>query len=76
MEYIAVVEEEYDDNTYHSFSPEEWPDNVSQVPLTDEEKRQIGAANTAEAKCRAISDTRRYLPCHYFDYICGSSTGA
>ncbi|KAL9118960.1 MAG: hypothetical protein Q9187_004487, partial [Circinaria calcarea] len=76
MGYIAEKEENEDDGTLHSFSPEGWPDNVSQVPRTQEEKRQIAAANTPEDKCRAYSNTRRYLPCHYFDHICGSSTGA
>jgi hypothetical protein len=28
------------------------------------------------AKCMAFETSRRYLPCHYFDYIFGSSTGA
>ena len=76
MEYIAEKEEEEDDEIYHSFSPEGWPDDVSHVPLTDEERTQRNHADTAEAKCRAIHKTKRYLPCHYFDYIGGSSTGA
>ena len=76
MEYVAMVEESEDSTTYHSFSPKPWPANVSQVPLTDIEKQKRKKARDDEAKTRMLPQTRRYLPCHYFDYICGSSTGA
>ena len=76
MECIADIEETEDHEIHHSFSPANWPDDVSHVPLTEEERRRRNEANTAEAKCRAIEKTKRYLPCHYFDYIGGSSTGA
>ena len=77
MEYIAVKEEKDNDETHCSFSPEGWPENVSQVPLTEEELNEVSnASNSSKARARATSKTRRYLPCHYFDYIGGSSTGA
>ena len=66
MEYIGSEEEK--EEIYHSFYPHEWPDNVYQAPFIDEDtpKRALGE----------IPLTRRYLPCHYFDYICGSGCGA
>jgi len=76
MECIAEKEEDDDKAVHHSFWPEEWPEHVSQAPHTEEERQELGNANTKEAECRALSRDRRYLPCHYFDYICGSSTGA
>ena len=75
MEYIARKEEK-DGETYHSFSPQSWPENVSQVPLTEQENSGMKDAYSEEEKVRKLSCTRRYLPCHYFDHICGSSTGA
>lgn len=75
MGYIAEVEEE-DVTTYHSFSPQSWPRDVSQIPLTNEERNRVDEAESPEERARALPCTRRYLPCHYFDSICGSSTGA
>lgn len=80
MELIGEKEEEEEEedseNTGHSFQPESWPDNVSQIPHTREEIAQRNEAPTNEAKLRVLPKAVRYLPCHYFDYICGSSTGA
>ncbi|MCJ1398485.1 hypothetical protein MMC11_001685 [Xylographa trunciseda] len=71
-----VADEERKIGNDHSFIPEEWPENVSQIPHTESEQRDHDNATTAEAKRCVIPRSRRYLPCHYFDYICGSSTGA
>lgn len=69
--------EEEDDRVFHSFCPRPWPDELSAVHLTDEEKRRVEeAGDNAELKVREFSKARRYLPCHYFDFICGSSTGS
>lgn len=79
MEYVAEEESELDehDEVHHSFSPQAWPENVSQIPRTEEEElKRIADATTAEGKCLAMDKARRFLPCHYFDHICGSSTGA
>jgi len=80
MEYVAEREAEPDENDeshHHSFSPQAWPENVSQIPRTEEhEFNEVENAHTPEAKCLAMSKARRFLPCHYFDHICGSSTGA
>lgn len=77
MEYIADAEESNEIGTvHHSFSPQLWPDDVSQGPFTEAEKTKLEAAVEEDAKCQALSKARRYLPCHYFDFICGSSTGA
>ena len=77
MEFVAEAEEKEDeDEIYHSFSPQSWPSHVSPAPLTPEEKTRVDEADGEEAKARALPKVRRYLPCHYFDNICGSSTGA
>lgn len=77
MEFIAEEEEKEDeDETFHSFSPQSWPRDVSPAPLTAEENTRVDEAEGEEDKARALPKVRRYLPCHYFDNICGSSTGA
>lgn len=79
MEYIAVEEGglEQDVEVLHSFHPKDLPENVSQIPAhAVDERRDIREASDLDARCRAMSIARRFLPCHYFDYICGSSTGA
>ena len=80
MEFVATAEEEKHDengNVLHSFHPELWPDRVLQIPSTAvKELRDIKNARHKEGKLRAMHRARRFLPCHYFDYICGSSTGA
>ena len=76
MEFVAEAEEKCDRQIYHSFHPEPWPDNVSQIPLTHEEQERAGKANDGQHKARVLPQARRYLPCHYFDNVCGSSTGA
>ncbi|KAL9625110.1 MAG: hypothetical protein Q9160_000839 [Pyrenula sp. 1 TL-2023] len=59
----------------HSFQPEDYPENVSQT-LSQKEMQKRSSAMNDQEKLRALDDTRRYLPCHYFDFIGGSSTGA
>ena len=81
MEHIAKVEQ----NTYHelgptpvlhSFSPEPYPEDCSQEQFSREEQKAWNEAVGEDNKMRARHPTRRYLPCHYFDTICGSSTGS
>ncbi|KAL6171038.1 hypothetical protein ACJQWK_03983 [Exserohilum turcicum] len=45
-----------------SFWPDEFPPNVAQ-----REGRPV--------PYQQLSATQKYLPCHYFDFMCGSSTG-
>lgn len=71
-----IGDEEEKGGIYHSFHPQDWPENVYQAPLTEEEETATKAAYDSESKLRGLRRTRRYLPCHYFDHICGSSTGA
>lgn len=71
-----IIEEHDGRKVHHSFWPQPLPDNVSQVPMSKELRRKIDEANSPEAQQRAIPAAQRYLPCHYFDFICGSSTGA
>ena len=59
MEYVGEAEEELDSEARHSYHPESGPENVRQA-----------LSNGGQ-----IDPARRYLPCHYFDYIGGSSTG-
>lgn len=74
MYFIGVEEEE--GGCFHSFHPEECPENVFQAPLTKEEEDRMKDVYDPVVKFRELPHTRRYLPCHYFDHICGSSTGA
>lgn len=74
VDYIGAEEER--EGIHHSFHPQKWPENVYQAPLTPEEEARINEAYDPEVKTRKLPRTRRYLPCHYFDHICGSSTGA
>ena len=74
MDCIAVEEECYD--ALHSFDPLDFPLNVTQAPLTDKEKQKVRQSCGSEDLLRNVPRTRRYLPCHYFDQIGGSSTGA
>ena len=78
MGYIATEEGRLEDEeVLHSFHPRNWPDYVSQIPSNAiDEWRNINNAGDAVGRCRAMHKTRRFLPCHYFDFICGSSTGA
>lgn len=91
MELIGIEENKYESsdsgqsNTFeglHSFWPESWPgDYVSQVRLSADEIRNRDEARgeadqLAVRQLAALKAHRRYLPCHYFDFICGSSTGA
>lgn len=81
MEYIAIAEEgietqEHQTPVCSSFSPLDYPENSSLGPFSEEEDNKLGGAKGTIEKCRAREKTRRYLPCHYFDFICGSSTGA
>lgn len=91
MELIGIEEERLvNDNSMpgnpfkglHSFWPQSWPgDNISHVGLSVGEKERRNEARgegeqLAARQLAALHKTRRYLPCHYFDYICGSSTGA
>lgn len=91
MEQVAKIEEysedEDNDGDVHagpsptpivcsSFSPENYPPNVSHVPLSEEEVTKARNASDPISRDRSTQQSRRYLPCHYFDYIGGSSTGA
>jgi len=65
MDRIKFREQRFTDGTGQetpaasSFSPCDQPPNVSTIPRDPEEQE----------------DRKVFLPCHYFDYICGTSTG-
>lgn len=76
---VEPSDEENDLNGLHSFWPEEWPANVCHGPYEAEEcnrLQKVRSDSSKKAKCQAYKRSRRFLPCHYFDYIFGSSTGA
>jgi len=72
------IDEEHELYGVHSFYPEKWPENIDSGPLDVEEENERKSATPGDkyAKCMALKASRRYLPCHYFDYIIGTSTGA
>jgi hypothetical protein len=78
MEYIADAEEVFanGDSHAHSFLPMPWPSTLRLVHVTNEEKRNLKHATDELGEVAAMSKAKRYLPCHYFDCIGGSSTGA
>ena len=82
MEEIAHIEQALDENVRldegngHSFHPEKYPRYVSRDLSDDEMKRLRKGENADREDFQALNNNRRYLPCHYFDYICGSSTGS
>ena len=61
-------------NTYSSFHPLLYPESLSQYTIICG-KGSNNASDRMHA-LRKLPPARRYLPCHYFDLICGSSTGA
>ena len=78
MEYVAEAERdpkfEDEEPHDHSFVPERWPSNVTHFP-TKQEAADLEALDSHEEEYTALIHSKRYLPCHYFDYIGGSSTG-
>ena len=62
-ERMQADEEENKDNL-NSFLPEPMPEHVTQCLKTRNNKSHYEEL-----------DAQRFLPCHYFDLICGSSTG-
>ena len=76
MEEIGIQEEiATEGKASHSFDPEKWPEELYDVTMDKEEAQALEQAE-GDKKLGTLYKERRYLPCHYFDYICGSSTGA
>ena len=79
MEYVAAEEQPRaveEPEILHSFYPEDWPGKVSLQRSTElEECDEVTKTQDRQAALRMMSKARRFLPCHYFDIICGSSTG-
>lgn len=86
MEKVGLVEEiwhsaeeaEDEFDGLHSFWPEQWPSASARGPYDDDERTELNNVQGEDraATCQAMKESRRFLPCHYFDYIFGSSTGA
>ncbi|KAI9712378.1 MAG: hypothetical protein M1820_001591 [Bogoriella megaspora] len=76
MEWIAIEEIEQsgsDTPVQHSFHPEPFPGHVSHGPF---DKGGDGRHPEKASEYETWKESRKYLPCHYFDIIGGSSTGA
>ena len=86
MDIAGRIEEDIDEeeglnDTEHetliapsSFYPQDYPDHTSH--LNPHNFQRIGSSDQSRREeIRAIPRSRRYLPCHYFDYCCGASTG-
>ena len=71
MDFVGEMEEKQDEPLYHSFSREGWPGELS-----EKDSVAMDDTNSPEEFWQAIPRNKRYLPCHYFDQIGGSSTGA
>jgi hypothetical protein len=56
-----------------SFAPLPYPEGATQGGLNETESR---LRQEGRPDVKVYRDSRKYLPCHYFDFICGSSTGA
>ena len=56
---------------HSSFDPEDFPPYVSTGPFLNK-----GPDNEHGQEHATWKASRKYLPCHYFDMICGASTGA
>ena len=70
-EETKFEEKEASKRAEHSFHPGAFPDNVSPGPFSDEP-----LTKEYEHDYKTWKSSRKYLPCHYFDVVCGSSTGA
>lgn len=87
MQKIGSREED-DAEVFTSFHPHEFDKNCSRVgrrAVTDNTNDIFDRARNSLNNDRATDEVvearkapkeQRYLPCHYFDYIGGSSTGA
>ena len=79
VEHIAEYETtQYEDAAQHSFAPGDYPEHVSKVARRSDEPRAQKPDDVSyepPATFHLLYTSRRYLLCHYFDYIGGSSTG-
>ena len=71
----------------HSFWPEDFPNHVShknsdeddslhKLSVYEDWANEAHASNSSPEEMQRFHPARRFLPCHYFDYIAGTSTGA
>lgn len=83
MQLIATREEEFIDPVhkqgpaYHSFDPQDYPRECCHIPPTSDEARIPANVDREDRDhgIRGLAAGKRFLPCHYFDYIGGTSTG-
>lgn len=82
---IDITEEEDGKETCHSFWPQPWPENAAIAHALEALEKKIDELSSPDAedpkaknpaaRLRTLTAAQRYLPCHYFDYIGGTSTG-
>ena len=80
MYFIAEEEERLspdNDNDCHSFYPQNFPANVSHLEMNTVENTRLESLDHTQShqQFKAWDAEKRFLPCHYFDYIGGTSTG-
>ena len=85
MEKIARIEKELDPKTTSSFYPSEFKRSVPCPGDVEDDYSTTRGAQPGAARWRAIKgivnsteglqDSELFLPCHYFSYIGGTSTG-
>ncbi|CAI6335461.1 unnamed protein product [Periconia digitata] len=59
-----------------SFAPHAFPEGATHEKLTKDELESENAHNGDSVPASHFRGSRKFLPCHYFDYICGTSTGS
>ncbi|KAK4938042.1 hypothetical protein LTR10_021449 [Elasticomyces elasticus] len=82
MEKIAQMEQQNPQPAYHSFSPAPYKDpRPRSAQPSDNASTGSGSRSHQNDSSSSMSEADlkapeyRYLPCHYFDFIAGTSTG-
>ena len=71
---IGELEKTLDETTESSFSPCDYkPTTVNSVPSEPSEPSDVGAIGPTTS--HHLPYSALFLPCHYFTYAAGSSTG-
>ena len=83
MEKIAQEERRQDGNIESSFAPGIYkPTKPGTDPLNDtgdaihpDPSEHSNRLSIVPTECRDLPDSSKFLPCHYFTYFAGTSTG-
>lgn len=74
MEYVGEEELRQNQNSTHSYYPLKYLPYTTHVDCKGHDTTTTCAESGWE-QVSGLSYAQRYLPCHYFDFIGGSSTG-